>query len=104
MPLQVFADEGDDGGETDTEIRVEASLCFTPSAKYYKEVPIVKNESCAPLLYVVSTNPMMPANELIVELYEENGGQEKKSGKWKMWKFLQKGIFHSTGLPKEAVM
>ena len=47
---------------------------------------------------------MMPANELIVELYEENGGQEKKSGKWKMWKFLQKGIFHSTGLPKEAVM
>ena len=80
LPLQVFADEGDDGGETDTEIRVEASLCFTPSAKYYKEVPIVKNESCAPLLYVVSTNPMMPANELIVELYEENGGQEKIIG------------------------
>ena len=81
LPLQAFADDGDDGGEIDTEIRVEASLCLTPSAKYYKEVPIVKNVGCAPLIYVVSTNPVMPANELIVELYEENDGQEKIIGK-----------------------
>ena len=54
IPVQVFADDGDDGDGEDIILQVSASLCFTPTASYYKEVPIIKGKGCAPLVKVVS--------------------------------------------------
>lgn len=79
IPVQVFADDGDGGEEIDDILRVSASLCFTPTASYYKDVPIVKDRGCALLVKVLSEN-VYAGGSVSVELYEETDGEKVSLG------------------------